>query len=83
MVIIKFSKYKADERDLRVDTPIKAVIQRGDEVEIEFDGVPSNKELFEIAKKLGLYKIEIAPRRLIRNRPEPKKVIIRRKITSR
>ena len=83
MVVIRFSKYRANKPDLEIKTPILDIARRGDEVEIEFDGMPSNQELKEIARRLGLPKIEITSRRLIRKRIEPKKIVLRKRKASR
>ena len=81
MVVVRFGRYEANKRDLEVKTRIKMIAKRGHEVEIEFDGNPSDAELLEIARRLGLYKIEVLAgkkeRRLIRELPpKPKRVVI-------
>jgi len=83
MVVVRFSKYRANKLDLEVKTKIKRIARRGDEVEIEFEGNPSGAELLEIARRLGLHKIETVAgekmRKLLRSRlPEPRRTVIKR-----
>jgi len=76
MMIVRFSRYKPNKPDLEINTPILRISKLGDIVEIEFDGTPSMQELEEIARRLGLPKIEtIQESRLIRHHVKPKKIV--------
>jgi len=57
LVIIQFTDEHPNPANLKVKTPIKRVIIKGNMIEVEFDGEPDQDELQIIAKKLHKNKI--------------------------
>ena len=62
MVTVQFRDEKPNPANLRVKTPIKRVIMKGDIIEVEFDREPDQNELQTIAKKLRKNMIVQNPR---------------------
>ena len=56
-MIVRFRKPKTLDEIMRT-TKIVSIWRKGDEIEIEFDGTPTPKELREMAELLGLPIIE-------------------------
>jgi len=62
LVTVQFRDEKPNPANLRVKTPIKRVIMKGDIIEVEFDREPDQNELQTIAKKLRKNMIVQNPR---------------------
>jgi len=83
-MIVRFRKYKTNRKELEIKTSIIRVLKIGEEVEIEFKGRPSQTELQEIAKRLGLPYIEIEPKNSkLRERKELSALIESSKVVAR
>ena len=60
-MIVRFRKYRPNIRDLQVKTEIREIVFTKGEIEIEFNGTPSQAELEEIARRLASYLIIVDP----------------------
>jgi len=63
LVIIQFADEKPNPANLKVKTPIRRVIIKGNTIEVEFNGEPDQNELQIIAEKLRKSKIVWNPKK--------------------
>jgi len=65
LVKIQFMNELPNPANLKVKTPIKRVIVKGNTIEVEFDGEPDENELKIIAVKLRKNKVLRNPKKII------------------